>query len=1789
MSNPTPLLSATGNFVRNENNARMLLCDVFDFSGNSPVSTQVIPSLSGSIYTFTSIHPFAQSSSFAFETGISTSTFIFEESIVVNIQLSTTNIPLTTITFTPDATFSSLTSENSILLGPSSNVFYTESLSAISVSSNTSLSTETYTFDTPNFSENNNIIPTIVFNFAYSDALTSAFPTADFIQPSAVFLDLSAGVYVSENFLAGYEFNSDTTLIPPVTANVNPSSSFFELIFDDRIVLVGEISAFGFYSQENQIEIFANYDFNNTFIDFQFDIPNIVDVSSISVEYDAITAETHAYNSFNVFDSSSYSPPASGFSLNLNIANNFWYQPLFVQSWAPLTDLTTLSGILGNQNGVYQVDNIDSGVFNGSNINISYQNSEGTDELIILTETDSIGEVQISPLSGYYNHTIIDLTYSAFSCSAAPSAVNWQVWLNTFNTLETQLLTSTSGAYQALSSIQVPLNSSLLDVGRIIINVNGDQYIFGKYYSIPEIREFSTLIQPVTGYVNATPFNASSTFITEQQHINNTINNIEPAIISPIQASYSYELTAGTISAILPEVNIPSFFTQSFLLPDTSFTISQSIQFLDIPVSSITTNNLTIFSVDPPEFGPVNVTFPGFCNNNYFGGNIEVSGQIVSFGLPFVVALSLNNDLNILGTSDQNNFNIILDIDATSQSVSAELQLSLYPLLTPINPLLSNAYLNDYIDTGLDPISFNLPPINIVPNSHRASLENLNILTNASDANSPNVEVYTGQNIDIEITTNQFNTIPKDINTSLSFNNKVAGCESGYNLFADFNGNILSGQTITFSFTKNDLTSVVVPVTATDGFNTILTEVIYNFTSNSIVTPAIIIEAPVPISNAGCPTPQPMKVIVWDNIQRDNHSVILYSRNSKSFPYQDNNNRNNHLIPQWRFLDLNGNVIQKIEINSVKVYDGTEVIGVSGYAEFLYQDDLPSDPTGVLLIATVDAKNYITPLDDDHVIDLPGYSNSKLSAVHTYLVNRSIPNILNINRDGLREYRPYYWNCGKIPYTITFGSTFIINDCNPVIFNFPEIANQSIEYEVGLTIPHKVNRIDETFIRFDENELLRPGFARGTIIPCACAQTAQITASTTIELTGVPFYMPFAWIMNPIDYTINRVTYVDPGFYSFYTDCLSGLNVSSFNTDCVKSIEVPRKTTADFPEVTGMAGVFGVAINNNFEAWITESELDKVYKISTSGSIIQTIDLPSNSVPAGIALDSNNNFYVTLSETILTKKFNSGGTFLYDLTHPSASANVPDMYKPSAVDTDSQDNVYIAYYNNDTTLVSKFDSTGNHLYDISFATTMGIESIVVRGDDSLCVAYQFDTSELSYPDRHFNGRIAVYDSTGGMTALYSNLNNPHKIAFDNNNDIWFSHGVASVSKIVNGNIINIHGTSTPQIVEAAGDGDHKITGLGATLDNKMYIINGAENLVYVYDINSNSLLYTLDVIPNSSLLFYNNGGTQYEVFDPNAISAAGYGDWTGFNYTKKFIFISDDIQQITLYGESSEFEILCEPEDIRIINDSYNLSEKISALFRPEHLSKDALPVFHNDYLKSILGTNESQYQSISRQFYEKIANFVLNHSDIETCDVNQFYNHCKSLDFEIDDYHISSPADFARLLRIFSVHYQKLRGVKDGYNMYFNPDNCNLTGEYTTSNHRDLTLNRGFTPLTLTTNISAGQGLVVFDKISKSFDLIYSNETTQLSGLSGFGLREPLIVNDNFNSYDFFEYIPNNTRNIFKNNVIDWDNQLNTLSFELSAYEDWYKDFGLVERQLDYQIYKGLGLLDCSVCNLSS
>jgi hypothetical protein len=240
------------------------------------------------------------------------------------------------------------------------------------------------------------------------------------------------------------------------------------------------------------------------------------------------------------------------------------------------------------------------------------------------------------------------------------------------------------------------------------------------------------------------------------------------------------------------------------------------------------------------------------------------------------------------------------------------------------------------------------------------------------------------------------------------------------------------------------------------------------------------------------------------------------------------------------------------------------------------------------------------------------------------------------------------------------------------------------------------------------------------------------------------------------------------------------------------------------------------------------------------------------------------------------------------------------------------------------------------------------------------------------------------------------------------------------------------------------------------------------------------------------------------------------------------------------------------------VNESFNHSNYLKSLALPENLKNNN--TLWNKFFPAAAGTGiVDTNEDIGQNIYERIANFVNNHSDIDVCNVNQLISLAELTDVNTVNFNAEFPAEIKRLLDITSTPKSKLWGVKE----------------------QDLILEKsiGKQYNTETDYLTAGTQIISRNRFDSSLSLEY---VSALSGnidiypvkqFPGYRLAPPVSAN-----YFFYHFEPT-YKEEYAENIIDWESEFTTLSQSNSSNEAWFGDNGAVETAFRYILTKNLFL----------
>ena len=909
----------------------------------------------------------------------------------------------------------------------------------------------------------------------------------------------------------------------------------------------------------------------------------------------------------------------------------------------------------------------------------------------------------------------------------------------------------------------------------------------------------------------------------------------------------------------------------------------------------------------------------------------------------------------------------------------------------------------------------------------------------------------------------------------------------------------------------------------------------------------------------------------------------------------------------------------------------------------------PEDKCPLLITITLQTTGF-NYSNDSNIFSYPSYANNKaIRAGVIWDIYGNIPTYLNITGNYIDEVYQYKWKDVKIPFIITAQSKrrnylFSEEETEPtVLFSYPasnELGKTSPVYvALSGTDQYIVDEAPLYFQARDNNNNTTGGYIFSTITPLTTMDTTVIVASAVMyipqEVSKEEFTYPIGctpntvgWVSNPTNKTISKIFYPP---YSIDCPTINEFrNTGDLIDGYIQTFDVPSiqsDSTYNY-YMSGFAGIYAMAVDpRNNDLLATDAELDRIYKFSVGGVLLSTIELssfdniPSISgayTPSNICLDGNYHTYVSLFNTVSVLKFDDKLNYLYSLVpSPSVSLyylgsaiyynsdillyqegvnvfslDVPNgdfLNKPAVVETDRDNNVWVAYSNPVYSTLVKFDTQGTVLYEIPLPIGASPVSMAVTKENNIWIANSYNTSQ-------FGGSVELRNSEGTLLSSFNDFIHPTYLSMDKYNNLWLTFGtrflgyVSKTGKLSawsldeqgsiysmlssptsKGFITNINNTTvsptTGGYVNITTQDtlyeDEEIGGLTIDAFNRIWLLDSLQNYTHVFyavpsAIDANQQR-TFKVVPDSLLGFYldNSNSFTYTLTGEYYKSLQANGDWTGNRWYQKY-FVPNSLTAIPVSGVSAPFSIndFYNSGEFRRVNESFNTAEHYKSLAIPEVLNRNT--EFFDQFLGAVVGNAVlSSSDDIGQITYEKIANFIFNHADVDTCNIPQLLSYANEVSVPAANFTQTLPIDIAKYIDFASVSRSKTFGLKSPL-----PNLRRSVG-----NQLNI----------FTTTVTAGQKLFLQNKFDVTeytlitLPVLYGSTIYPLSTVELQGFIQPVI-----NEYLFYEYTPVFSDEYIEN-YIDWTSPYTTLKPYISSENDWFGDDGIVEKTFNYLLTKNI------------
>jgi hypothetical protein len=680
------------------------------------------------------------------------------------------------------------------------------------------------------------------------------------------------------------------------------------------------------------------------------------------------------------------------------------------------------------------------------------------------------------------------------------------------------------------------------------------------------------------------------------------------------------------------------------------------------------------------------------------------------------------------------------------------------------------------------------------------------------------------------------------------------------------------------------------------------------------------------------------------------------------------------------------------------------------------------------------------------------------------------------------------------------------------------------------------------------------------------------------------------------------------------------------DTGAILSVAIPPFSSV-FLEVPGVSGFGGeytirpnkVEVDSTDNVWISYNHplSSFICKYEDNGSFLLKVDLPTFSQPYDLIVDNQDNVWVTL--TRVPSAFSVPLSYEWEVTDNVGGPSLRTVDGTLTVDkngnwtftgtsTTSGGDVGELHENYFYTGVDFLTAT-QYLVSTdtlsSYTTSFTVSGQVVAGESFFGLSgsnplsavesvnlFTWNGSVVNQPSATYiqgvdHGAVQKYNSTGTLLSSFEGFRYPSYATLDFYQNLWFINDYNFVTRVDNvsaGTITYLMSStalSSDPPAPVTIDGrlyDQELGGISCDWFNRVWVLNSYDNRIYMIDADIPASRKELQINPAINNFSY---------------SLQGYGDWHGLQWFNKFGYapltaIGDNVT-LNLQGQSNVFSIqdFETSYDLRKIHEDFDGVNKIRDITLQQNLKRN--DILFSTLIAPIAGTYDGDPLLLGTAIYEKIANYVANHGDVDTCNIPQLYSLHEMIDIPIDQYQLSYPADIKRIMDVLSVSLTRLKPTRSKFSKDFKKYNVASSGK-----------NIGTLIDTATYTASAGQNIVANIKYSTNYEKIeltpitadvlnvpqlsatYANyplsafplSSFPLSAYYGWGLDTPVGE-----YYFFYEYVPgyDNTQ---VEGTIDWDNTHTTLTENISSIDDWYKDGGLVDLIFNYYIFRGLGLI---------
>ncbi len=946
-------------------------------------------------------------------------------------------------------------------------------------------------------------------------------------------------------------------------------------------------------------------------------------------------------------------------------------------------------------------------------------------------------------------------------------------------------------------------------------------------------------------------------------------------------------------------------------------------------------------------------------------------------------------------------------------------------------------------------------------------------------------------------------------------------------------------------------------------------------------------------SDPGEKTKTPFVVSLTCTEIEDSLYLSLHSLNSNSIPLQDVPEKWRPITPKWRFVDaITNEIIQDgILVRTSPIYQThdniSRVVAVTGEASFFYIDDVSTrfeahNSSPVLLIATLSTSNFVHP-PDSPAYSYNSYSNNdSAKAALIWQINDYLPTNLKVTENFISDIYPLKWTNVPIPVMVSCQFDSKLNNnfaqtpsITANLLGYPSTNEIGRAFPINLKLSNTENFVVENssvyFSSTDEQGNVNSGYVFTSITPVASsltpltviASTSCINSLATIDENSFVFPIEYpvhsnAYVCCPYDGVINKIKLVNMPFADKVVRHYKELGVLSDGKTSLLTLPITSHIESTTEQLTSSAPVYGLAFNPFLNTlYVSNPNTGHIYAFNQNDSTLigqtKLILGEDNVFPCCLTIDNENNIWTSLYGREDIIKLDTNLDPLFSIA-PTTYTPTNILLAPPSIEADKNGNVWACYSKQNSGYLVQYDLSGVELINVPLSSSVPV-SLAVDAKNTVWVACYNSNMVLNVSS---DGTV-LFTLSGGFTR-------PNHLALDRSNSVWFTHGYNFISvydqtnktlttrQISTLSGISIKTTEAEQIGSIPAENE-MWGGLAIDVYDRVWALDSKTNNVIVFNVQNPADLRIIKSQPlttNFASITLEMPTSGFDIPTSHIHSTQAVGDWTGNKWYQKY---TSPTNVVEIEGTSSQFNVfdIDKSYNVAKVNEEFDISNYFKSLALPETLSRN--DIFFDEFLAAVAGDGNSTSESAGRVIYERIANFVQTHGDFETSELNQLLSYAKQLSIETKTFGTEFPTEISRLINLFSIPKNQLRG-----RINYDPDINNNIGSILTQS--DL--------------VSAEQYLYAQNKHTNNYQLIYVTPlangatTYPLSSLVVGGFKTPLKDN-----YYFYNYVPSKLG--YTDNIINWDSPNTTFDYTLSTNEEWYGENGLVETMFNNILTKRL------------